>query len=505
MQTLPMTGQGAARVDRLARRFRPGRRPTFHAFRYRDVNLVYDLLTGSILEPTDPVFAILEGIEKGDRATEIIASAGVPEPELDGMLDELEQLHEAGFFRSEESSRAQDLERLVADGLMAHHPRKMMLMVQSNCNLRCTYCYEVSNGFHGTGSRMDRQTGIDSIELLIERSGERKELEITFFGGEPLMNFPLIGELVEYCRARGEEIGKRFHFQLTTNATLLTDEIISFLVANEFTVMVSIDGPPEKNDLHRVDLGGRGTGAVALANARKLVAAQREAGLREAMVRATMTHENHDAEALEAFFHEQGFARVMLGVSSGRADGKEPWDVQTEDVESMSESGSRAIDAYADWVRGQGERPTQAGSVERGLHEIMRALTQPTTAPSVRCGVGRNMQAVSRDGKIYPCHRYAGDEAFLLGTLEEGLDEQKLRDYYDALLRVKEEHCSSCWARITCGGQCPWYISNAEGEILHPDEESCDGIRNGHERLLYAVHELRKAGRIGDLRSGVSE
>jgi uncharacterized protein len=155
-----------------------------------------------------------------------------------------------------------------------------MLLVQTSCNLRCSYCYEVQSGFHAKGRAMDLDTARRAVELLIQRSGERPELEITFFGGEPLMSFGLIQEVVSYCRGRGAELGKRFYFQLTTNAVLLDDPKIEFLVAHEFSVMVSLDGPPELNDLHRVDLGGRGTGERALANARKLVAAQRAAGIR---------------------------------------------------------------------------------------------------------------------------------------------------------------------------------------------------------------------------------
>ena len=504
-KTLP-TSVVESRLAALAESILPGSRPSFHAFRYRDDFIVYDLLTGSILEVSEPFFEILNGIELREPASSIRSRiAAWPDDEAEALIDELAILHEAGLLQTEDTSRIAEVERLVAESLVAHRPRKMMLMVQSSCNLKCTYCYEVQSGFHATGTKMDLETGKRSVEFLIQRSGNRPDVEITFFGGEPLMNFKLMQELVDYSKSREAEVGKRFHYQVTTNGTLLTDEVIAYLVEHEFGVMLSIDGPPELNDRHRVDLGGRGTGAAAIANAKRLVEAQRAAGQREAMVRVTLTHENSDGQAVERYLRAEGFERIMLGTSTGRANHKESWDLQPEDLDHMRTEIDRSVDAYVDWLEGAGPRPESATQVEKGVRHLLPSLQAPTTAPSIRCGVGRNMQAVTRDGKIYPCHRYAGEDAFLLGDLEGGLDETKVRRFYDSLLGVKEEHCSKCWARITCGGQCPWYISDPSGAIVHPDEPSCDGIRGGHERMLYLIHKLRQSGRIEDLRAGVGQ
>lgn len=498
------------RLEQLAAALRPSKRPSFHAFECEDDRLVYDLLSGSVLEVSQPALQLLQGIEARLAPAQILASvqlegesAEAREEALNALVDELYCLHDAGFLRTEDTSRVAEVERLVAESLMAHSPRKMMLMVQSNCNLACTYCYEVQSGFHSTGTRMDYETGVRSVEFLIQRSGRRRDLEVTFFGGEPLLNFELIQQLVDYCKSREPETGKRFCYQITTNATLLSDEMLAYLVEHEFSVMVSIDGPPDKNDLYRVDLGGRGTGAKAIANAKRLVAAQREAGVREAMIRVTLAHGNSDSGAVDRYLRQQGFRRIMLGASTGRATQKGEWDLQADDLEAMSASAGESVREYAAWIAGEAPRPEGASQLERGIQHLLPSLTHPSTEPSIRCGVGRNMQAITRDGKIYPCHRYAGEDAHQLGTLEEGVDPDKLRAYYDSLLAVKEEHCAKCWARITCGGQCPWYISEENGSIVHPDEESCAGIRKGHERVLFLIHRLRKAGRLDDLRNSV--
>ncbi|QDU69569.1 radical SAM/SPASM domain-containing protein [Engelhardtia mirabilis] len=490
-----------SRIAALAESMLPGKRPSFHAFTYAGDHLVYDLLTGSVLEVSEPFFQVLRGIELREPAGEVRARLSAwDDDDVELLIDELETLHSAGLLRTEDTSRVAEIERLVADSLVQHHPRKMMLMVQSNCNLKCTYCYEVQSGFHSTGTGMDYETGVRSIEFLIQRSGRRPDVEITFFGGEPLLNFDLIKRLVDYSKSREAETGKAFYYQVTTNGTLLTDEIIAYMVEHEFSVMLSIDGPPELNDRHRVDLGGRGTGAKAIEWGKKLVEAQRAAGLREAMVRVTLTHQNSDGAAVESYLRSEGFGRVMLGSSNGRANKNDEFDLTPQDNQRTRDASDQTIAAYVTWLEGRGPRPSEAHNLEQGVAQFLPSLQGPSTAPSIRCGVGRNMQAITRDGKIYPCHRYAGEDAFLLGDLETGLDETKLRDYYDRLLGVKEEHCSKCWARITCGGQCPWYISDEGGAILEPDEESCNGIRGGHERLIYLVHKLRQHGRLQDLR-----
>lgn len=480
-------------------------RPPYHAFEHKGSRLLYDLHSGSLIELSEVAFALLRGLESARPVEELAGELArlAPDDPI-RVVEEVRLLRQEGFMRNEAPLTEQQ-RRNHLRGLMSHKPRKMMLMVQSNCNLKCTYCYEVLSGFHATGKRMEFEAAQRSVEHLIRRSGNRRDVEITFFGGEPLLNYPLIEQVVAYCHEREQQLDKTFHYQITTNCTLLTDEMIEFFVRERFGAMVSLDGPPELNDIHRVDLGGAGTGALALANAKKLVAAQKAAGLRPAMVRITMTHENHDARALERYFSQQGFERVMVGASDGRADKKESWDLGEEDAQEMHAGGEQFLDDYLAWIDGIGPKPDSAESAPRNLHTILEALRTPDTGPRIRCGVGRNMQAITRDGKIYPCHRYAGEDAFLLGTVEGGIDENRLRSYYESIVDVKEKHCSHCWARVTCGGQCPWYISKSDGTVIGPDEESCNGIRRGHERLLWLAHQLRRRGKLPETIEPVEE
>ena len=481
------------RFETLASRLRGQKRPTFHTFEYRGDMLLYDLLSGTLLQLSRPTYLVLNGIEH-KYSEEVVKRQFQAEgilDSIDAVVSTLNSLADEGMFREEPSPTPRQRARTIKS-LMSHRPRKMMLMVQTNCNLKCSYCYEVLSGFHSTGKSMSLDAGKRSVDFLITRSGSRKDIEITFFGGEPLMNFPLIKELVDYSRTKGTEVGKSLYFQLTTNATLLTDEVIEFLVRHDFTIMVSLDGPPELSDIHRKDLAGKGVASKAIENALRLVSAQRAAGQRPAMIRATMTHENHDSRSLYAYFKSLGFTRVMLGVSNGRATEKGPWDVQGEDILDLSAGLDTLIDDFVRSIDENSTPPPGAESIPRNLSRLRAALDNPSVSPSIGCGVGRNMQAFSASGNIYPCHRYAGEDSFLLGSVDKGIDAARLRKYYKDVLDVKEDHCSKCWARFTCGGQCPWYISKATGEVGHPDEESCNGIRQGQEKQLWLINELAK-------------
>jgi uncharacterized protein len=354
----------------------------------------------------------------------------------------------------------------------------------------------VKAGFHSTGKGMDLETACRSVEHLIARSGKRPELEITFFGGEPLLSFERVRQIVAWCRERGAACGKTFHFQMTTNAVLMTDEVVDFLVAERFTVMVSLDGPPETADSNRVDHAGRGVTAKALANAKRLVARQKAAGLRPATIRATLAKGNGSMLAAGDFLGGVGFERVMIGASFGRAHEKAAVDLGLEDLERLEREAEVELERFLAWIDGRGPKPP-TDAMQRSLRGLAQALASPRPFAQVGCGVGRNMQAIAADGTIYPCHRYAGERAWAIGSLEQGIDREKLSAYYSAILGNYDRHCSSCWARQLCGGQCPWYLSNSAGQVGTPDEPSCDSIRAGLERQLFALLAVRERRRRG--------
>lgn len=465
--------------------------PGFHAFEREGEHLVYDLETASILRVDEQVYGLLEAVEAGgdsQEASRRLVGAGVDESAVDEVL----ALRDCGLFQPMDPVAPEAAGRVV-ESLVNHHPRKIMLMVQTNCNLKCSYCYEVLSGFHSTGKSMSFEQAKHSVDYFVKSSGRRRQLQITFFGGEPLINFEVVKQVVAYCKELEKTTDKEFSYSLTTNCTLITDDVIDFVVEHEFTGMFSLDGPPELSDIHRKDLAGKGVGEKATKNALRLAKAQDAAGVRQFMVRATLTRQNRDSRLVTKYFEDLGFKRVMIGATSGRAGTKGEWDIVADDSEDMTDEAREKLEAFIDWKTGDGPRPVGTNGIVRNLNHFRKNMREKKSLANIGCGVGRNMLAFGEDGSLYPCHRYAGEEAYKLGTVESGLDVPKMREYYSSIIDQKLEHCGSCWARYTCGGQCAWSLSDEEGDLHLPEEENCRSIRRGHELMLYAMHRLQTA------------
>lgn len=486
--------EGPLEVAHIANAVRASR-ITFHAFEYRSRRLLYDLNSGVLLQLGEGAFTLFHGIERGIPESEIESTLATIMPladERQALLRSALSLLDAGLFELE----ALDSEAERAASIAAyteHHPNKMMLLIQTSCNLKCTYCYEVQSDFHQTGGAMKLSTATRAVDDLIAKSGKRRQLEITFFGGEPLLNFAGMKRIVQYARSAGHAAGKEFYFQMTTNGVLLSEEVIDYIVGESIGVMVSLDGNPEQNNVHRIDHKGRGVGETVVGNVQRLIARQAEAGQKLAKVRATLTKQNPDYGSVAQYFDSQGFKRVSIGGSMGRADRREPWDLDWEESPESRERAESRLDNFLDAISGGARIPPGADMTD-AVQKIHASLTAPKRKAQIQCGVGRNMLAYAGNGKLYPCHRYAGEDAFEVGTVAEGLDRERLQRFYREVLEAYDDSCAHCWARNICGGQCPWYISRASGAVGTPDDASCNSLRRGFERQLWLYSELVHRG-----------
>ena len=369
-----------------------------------------------------------------------------------------------------------------------------MLLVQTSCNLACDYCYESTSGFLSSGTRMSFDTARRIIDHFVERSARRKAIRVTFFGGEPLLNFSVMRRCTEYCNHLVEKSGQSIGYSVTTNGTLLNGEIIAFLVENEFAVMLSIDGEPDKADIHRRDRQGRGATRRALAKAKLLVRAQREAGVRETIIRATLTKENRSMVSTYDYLHQQGFTRIMVGPSSPRPfRSPNDWDVDGEAADDLMRESDEMLQAYA-FAGDDEDVPRAASDLASTVRDIRTDLIgagQPRVL--VGCGAGNNMLAYSADGRIFPCHRFVSDDAFVIGDMNAGgLDRARLERFYSEVIETRIEVCGKCWARLVCKGRCPWGIAHPNGTIQSPGWEHCDCHRKSFEKKLW----LLKRGHI---------
>ncbi|MBN1418391.1 MAG: radical SAM protein [Planctomycetes bacterium] len=466
----------------------------FHAFRIEGENYLLHIPTSAIFGTTDiglEWFAARERGEEPAAAWARLVAAHGPQA-VTGLAESAGRL--LSFLR-EHASPPPMPEAKFLEQILHHHPRSLMLFVTSRCNLRCTYCYENQS----LGTRRPPDMDCDLLRRIIdgflERSGRRRSVKITFFGGEPLLAFPIVREAVEYGTARAEAMGKKMGFAITTNATLFDDEIISFLVRHEFGVMASIDGPAEIHDRHRVFPGGRGSHAIVSRNIRRLLDAQLAAGVLTVKLRATMTRNAADGDAINRYFLETfPGARIMIGESMGTAELMHEWDVplggeeETFEILERFESALERIPAE--------EAETHFRGIIEGLIILHGKTLCPPEVPGfpMLCGVGRNMLGVASDGALYPCHRFVGMPRFRIGDAVPGPDPERLRAFYEKVIGCYRAHCARCWARNLCQGDCPAYLAREDGSVGPPNARRCELLRRGFERkirLYWRIEERR--------------
>lgn len=457
-----------------------------HAFEYRGLRLLLDPVTGLALKCDPETLRIVGAIEC--RAPEnalagLFEHVGIERSRR--VLDELARMAStAGMFQRDSlDDRARQEEAVAA--VLSHRPRKLTLVVAQTCNLRCRYCYAVGANFADEGRRMPLDVAQQAIRFLCARSGRRRHLTVTLFGGEPLTNFPVIEAVVPWAHEECRKHRKTIHFCISTNGTLLSDQVIDFLIREKLSILVSLDGPKDIHDAFRPMADGRGSFEVLAPKLTKLL--QRHPHPETIAVRATMTHANHDVEALVRFFESFGFQTLMIGSSLGFAFSKGPLDLTQSDIDELYVTTERALDEYAlDAIR-RYER-ARYNPVLKSILAIHREDRLMGAKAKIQCGVGRNDQAVDVDGNVYPCHRYVGVSTYSIGSVYTGIDETRISRYYRQLLSACPR-CKSCWATRWCGGGCPRYVSMPSGDICAPDRAYCDNARRWIERNI-ALHEM---------------
>lgn len=350
------------------------------------------------------------------------------------------------------------------------------LFLAQSCNLACTYCYG-RGGSYGGGGLMRADTARKAVDWLMANSGAFRKVHIGFFGGEPLLNLPVLKETVDYAKAQAARHGKQVHFGITTNATLLDEEIAAYLGQENIRPLVSCDGPAEIHDRQRPFRDGQGSHLAVTAGARLL-----QAAFPKLMARATLCGDT-DPFTVRRGLEESGFAHCSLTLASPvllEGDG------MPED-----QAGHEAAAARMLAFRRKEARDVFAAVAGRGLDPehppagLALALLSGLATGEKRhagCGIGRGMRGVSVDGGIYPCHRFAGLEEFRLGGLDDYRSEG-LNDYHRAVVE-NLPRCRSCWARYFCGGGCFYENRGRTGDMHRPDPLFCQEVRTLQEDLI---------------------
>ena len=395
-----------------------------------------------------------------------------------------------GFFTNQSVNLYEQKANLK--NLCKHHPRRLQLFVAQHCNLKCKYCYGENNESNSKHLLMTFDVAKKAVDHLIERSGKRKDLQITFFGGEPTLNFKVIKKIVEYCKKIEIESNKKFIFELITNGILVEGEVAEFVLKHDFLLFVSLDGWREMNSFQRPSVDGIDYFDKILQNAQYLVKeARRRKSKYKVKIRANLTSRFFDVKAVADFFESFNFNLIGIGAITPLAwnpDGT-PMALTQEQLNKLEEVEEKMmLQSLATRIKG-GKLTTY---INRVFNKRLSSLDKIHSTMGVICGIGRNTNAVDCEGNIFPCHRYVGMDSYIIGNIFDGLDYKKTMSLYKLYNENTIKNCSKCWARKLCAGACPWDVSCPDGTTCKRLESSCDRTRRWYERNLWLRKEMRK-------------
>ncbi|ARJ71014.1 quinohemoprotein amine dehydrogenase maturation protein [Paracoccus contaminans] len=343
----------------------------------------------------------------------------------------------------------------------------IVLNVNTGCNLACTYCYKEDLTTPAKGERMDFGTARKSINLLLDQAQARGAVNVVFFGGEPLSNMPLIRQVVDYAEARVAELGKSVDFSLTTNATLLTEEIVDRLDAHRVAITVSMDGPRAMHDKNRRTVGGRGTYDVVSAKVRMLLSRYRA---RPVGARVTLTRGVTDVMAIHDHLKDDlGFAEVGFGPATSGPIAVFNLDnaLLRQVFEDMKTLGRRYVEAA---IRGENIGFSN-------MHQLLTDIAQGTKK-AVPCGAGLGMLAVDKGGDLHLCHRFVGSRQPTYGNVDKGIDVPRLAAFIEGAQDRSGYGCRTCRIRSICAGGCYHESYARQGDPFSPVYHYCELLRD---------------------------
>ena len=457
-----------------------------HCYKLGGLNIVLDICSGSVHVVDEAAYDMIEMYESKSK-DEIIENLlskyadreDVTKDELTECYEQIEQLKAAGKLFSEDtfSDKADYLKKKTSGVVKA-----LCLHIAHTCNLNCSYCFASQGKYHGERSLMSEEVAKRAMDFLIENSGSRTNLEVDFFGGEPLMNFDVVKKTVEYARQREKETGKNFRFTLTTNGVLIDDDVIDFANREMSNVVLSLDGRKEVHDRFRVDYAGNGSWEKIVPKFQKLVEAREH---KNYYMRGTFTHHNPDfLKDIETML-DLGFTELSM----------EPVVCAPEDASALTEEDFPIVSKqYEDLAELMLKRHKE-GKPFTFYHYMIDLKGGPCIYKRISgCGSGTEYMAVTPWGDLYPCHQFVGEEKFKLGDIFNGVDNTAIQDEFLSCNVYSREECKDCWARLYCSGGCAANAFHATGSVKGVYEYGC---RLFKKRMECAIM-LEAAKMMGD-------
>ncbi len=453
-----------------------------HRYKPGGYNIVLDVCSGSVHIVDEIAYDII-GMYEEQEKEEIIKAVSekyvdVTEKEIEECYAQVTALKDSKklFTPDNFEPMAGKLKEKTAGVVKA-----LCLHIAHTCNLNCSYCFASQGKYHGDRAVMSFEVGKRALDFLVENSGTRRNLEVDFFGGEPLLNFDVVKQLVAYARSIEKECNKNFRFTLTTNGMLIDDDVIDFANREMSNVVLSLDGRKEIHDRFRVDYNGKGSFDTIVPKFQKLVEAR---GGKNYYMRGTFTHANPDfLEDIKTML-DLGFTELsMEPVVCASGD---PAELTSEDIEIVKEQYEKLAELML-------ER-REKGNPFTFYHYMLDLKGGPCIYKRISgCGSGTEYLAVTPWGDLYPCHQFVGDESFKLGNIYDGVTNLEKQNEFANCNVYSREECRSCWARLYCSGGCAANAYHSTGSVTGVYKNGCELFKKRMEcAIMLAVQEAVK-------------
>ncbi|MEE1228576.1 MAG: thioether cross-link-forming SCIFF peptide maturase [Lachnospiraceae bacterium] len=428
-----------------------------HQYKNNGYNIVIDVCSGAVHVVDDVTYDVIALYKEEDLAS-IEEKLPYDKKDVDEAYEEVSQLEEDGLLFTED---------VYHDYIQEVKSRKtvvkaLCLHIAHDCNLACRYCFAEEGEYKGRRALMSSEVGKASLDFLVANSGNRRNLEVDFFGGEPTMNFEVVKEIVAYGRELEKTHDKHFRFTLTTNGILLNDEMMKFANKEFDNVVLSIDGRKEVNDHMRPTRNGKGSYDIILPKFKKFADSRNQ---RKYYVRGTFTRENLDFSNDIIHLADQGFKEISMEPVVGQPE--EPYSIREQDLPQIfSEYDKLAKEMIKRDKEGRGFN---------FFHFMIDLSGGPCVAKRLSgCGSGTEYLAVTPWGDLYPCHQFVGEEQFLLGNVFEGIKKPEICKEFRACNVYTKPKCKECWARFFCSGGCAANSYHFHGNLNDAYDLSCD-------------------------------
>ena len=444
-----------------------------HLYRQGGLNIVLDTCSGSVHTVDDLAYEMIGRYENEGRDELLCSMAeawagreGGSREELAECYDQITELKRRGRLFTPDTFEPLAGELKHRSGGIV---KALCLHVAHTCNLNCSYCFASQGKYHGERALMSYEVGKQALDFLVAHSGTRRNLEVDFFGGEPLMNFDVVKRLVAYARSIEKEKNKNFRFTLTTNGMLIDDDVIEFANRECHNVVLSLDGRREVHDRFRVDYAGHGSWDRIVPKFQKLVQAR---GGKNYYMRGTFTHQNPDfLKDIEAML-DLGFTELSM----------EPVVCDPKDPSALTEEDKAVVMKQYELLADLMLRRRKEGKPFTFYHYMIDLTGGPCIYKRISgCGSGTEYMAVTPWGDLYPCHQFVGEEMFRLGDVWQGVTQPETQAEFAACNVYARPECRACWARLYCSGGCAANAYHATGSVTGVYAYGCDLFRKRME------------------------